>query len=389
MRYRFLQFTYIALFLTILVGAVGFSQSCIAEEADESGTTTLSIWSTVNHYTWIYELGNTTPAEISFRINDKSDSNKIKKTLYKSTLHVIFSLDHGKNILKAKHGDEVLLDKEIHYYPSYESELVSENDELEIFHTAKNESSCGTAGCHRLTLLPDDSKPVDIKKQICYQCHSHKFENYTTLHKPAAVEWHCLLCHQAEPTESDLSPGDSQRFTIENPATIAPLCYKCHKKLKVFIESKKYMHGPIGMGGCTMCHSPHGSFAPKLLLKPANSLCIGCHELQEMLKKPFIHQVVKTKGCIACHNPHSSPYPMQLTEEITKLCYDCHPKIAKLKDNHPVHGHPVFIKEKPPSNRYTLTCIKCHSPHSSDHDKLLFEDEMMMICTKCHDIGSM
>nr|MBF0220898.1 hypothetical protein [Desulfobulbaceae bacterium] len=354
------------------------------EAADES----VVLWSTVNHYTWIYTAGDLPLSEFSFLLNNAQKHDTIHAKKIGSSLHVIFSLKHGENFVEIKHLETMLEKKEIHYFPEFESELVPDEAIQEPFHTSTKESTCSATQCHRLTVDPSDFKPTDIKKQICYQCHAHKFDGFTSLHKPAALEWKCLQCHLEESRESAMFPGEPLRFTIEDPFELATLCYKCHKKLKTFIESQKYLHGPIGMQGCTMCHSPHGSTHEKLLHKESITLCIECHEAKKMINLPVVHKATTQKGCIVCHHQHSSPYRFQLRTDITKLCYTCHPKISKMENNHPVQGHPVFVKETAPSEKFKVSCVSCHSPHSSEYDKLLPLEEMMMLCVNCHKIGS-
>ncbi len=450
----------------LLVFSISLSASfAFALDDEETKEEVSIIWSTVDHYTWIYQADDRPLSEFTFLINGSTDKEKIHATKYKESLHVIFSLNYEKNTVEIKYASEILLKKEVHYYPAFESELVLGDAILEPFHTAENEASCsGTSGCHRMTVEPSDIEHTDIKstdkeqadiniaakvlaakmlaakmladkrlakkmltnkafadkihadiklaveklvdkelddekfdtikftgkkKQICYQCHFRKFDKYKYLHKPAAEEWRCLLCHDMEARETDSSPDAPVRFTIENPEEVASLCYKCHEILHEYIDSQEYIHGPIGMEGCTMCHSPHGSTQKKLLHDNATTLCVNCHEAQDMLELPVVHEVIKQKGCVACHNPHASPYPMQLREDITKLCYTCHIKIGKLKNNHPVQGHPSFIKEEPPSDDYIISCIKCHSPHASEYDKLLPAEEFMMVCIICHNYGGM
>lgn len=360
----------------------------LATVDDETADEDAVIWSTVNHYTWIYEAGDLLTNEFTFSLNGERNNEKIRVKKFERSLHVIFALKHGENSIEIKHLGLIIFNNIIHYYPGFESELVPDEAIPEPFHTSKNESSCSSGNCHRMTVEPSDLKPTDIKKQICHQCHSHKFDEFTSLHKPAAREWRCLQCHTDEMRETAISPDIPLRFTIEDPDEIASLCYKCHKKLKTYIESQKFIHGPIGMQGCTMCHSPHGSSYPKLLHKKSNTLCVECHETQHMLNKPVVHKAITQKGCTVCHHPHSSPFRLQLRADITQLCYECHPKISKLKNNHPVQGHPVFVKEKSPSEKYKVTCVSCHSPHSSEYDKLLPQEEMMMLCINCHEIGS-
>lgn len=107
-----------------------------------------------------------------------------------------------------------------------------------------------------------------------------------------------------------------------------------------------------------------------------------------VLDQPVIHGVIKSKGCTACHHPHASAHPLQLSNTGNDLCLGCHQEIKRIGNNHPVQGHPVSLKaidKKAKKDR--LSCVSCHTPHASDYPNLLEEEEVMKLCTRCHDKG--
>lgn len=81
---------------------------------------------------------------------------------------------------------------------------------------------------------------------------------------------------------------------------IEQLCYKCH----VIDLEKKYIHGPLSSGGCKICHHPHSSRYPYLLVAEAKDFCFYCHSREDVAKNE-VHSGPET-DCILCHDAHSS-----------------------------------------------------------------------------------
>jgi len=78
------------------------------------------------------------------------------------------------------------------------------------------------------------------------------------------------------------------------------LCYECHDDFKVkFIV----LHGPVGGGQCTMCHTPHMSVNENLLIRTGQAVCLYCHDKEQVMKSGA-HVEIKDVNCIECHNPH-------------------------------------------------------------------------------------
>jgi predicted CXXCH cytochrome family protein len=81
---------------------------------------------------------------------------------------------------------------------------------------------------------------------------------------------------------------------------IEELCFKCHS-LDV---RKKYIHGPIASGGCKVCHQPHGSNYPFLLVAEPKEFCLYCHD-RDAIARNDAHIGMDTQ-CTECHDAHSS-----------------------------------------------------------------------------------
>lgn len=87
---------------------------------------------------------------------------------------------------------------------------------------------------------------------------------------------------------------------------------------------------------CTICHGSHDSKKNSILLiKPLETLCIGCHSDR---KQPNEHRVdvvpiKKVRNlplangkvtCITCHDPHKNTYRPMLRMPARDLCIQCH-----------------------------------------------------------------
>jgi len=341
------------------------------------------IWSSGAHFTWIGDE-TSNPDNIIVTING---SPVLPEALtinnYNGSVHLRVQLMHGtSNLVSIQERDIPLFNADIFYAPTYESALVPEEYELKSFHIEESEAAC--VDCHRLKPQESDMIPGNPLEKICFPCHNDKFSDLKFQHKAAGINWECLRCHQAEALETDYSFYGPIKFTIKEGKRVAPLCYQCHEEQKKNYADNKYLHGPIAMGRCNMCHNPHGSNFKYFLQKEKSALCIECHEMQTLLKKPNTHKPVVKEGCIFCHNPHGSKYPLLLASEVKELCLKCHPKTEEQKSNHPVTGHPVSAAKDPHNPERPFSCVSCHNPHASDFDKMLPVEEVMMLCMNCH-----
>lgn len=123
----------------------------------------------------------------------------------------------------------------------------------------------------------------------------------------------CFLCHETSVRGGALSAGNTAGSKSSEPSrSIVPgnyvvplqeLCASCHesKSPQRANASGLWVHGPVGNGYCIMCHSPHASREPYMLLKDADALCAGCHGEGEILTRT-LHK--DRRDCISCHNPH-------------------------------------------------------------------------------------
>lgn len=91
------------------------------------------------------------------------------------------------------------------------------------------------------------------------------------------------------------------------------LCLKCHGAQ----FKGEWVHGPVAAGACLLCHHPHKSEFPHLLLTPSSRMCQNCHAIEELLPGPH-HDDLGARSraesadpstrsvCLECHLPHVS-----------------------------------------------------------------------------------
>lgn len=129
------------------------------------------------------------------------------------------------------------------------------------------------------------------------------------------------------------------RVPAKQAHTIMETCLKCHDG----IVSKKFKHGPVDGGYCTLCHDPHASENSAWLRKPVWDLCTTCHTDQgsgvhvvagfvkgkshPTRKKRDYARPGKRLSCSSCHEPHSAASPYLFAYDAKTgydLCIMCH-----------------------------------------------------------------
>lgn len=83
-------------------------------------------------------------------------------------------------------------------------------------------------------------------------------------------------------------------------AAVPELCFSCHKMGQL---EKRYVHAPALAGFCRLCHDPHASRHPFLLLAPPRQMCFYCHNPEDVAKNR-VHEDEQAP-CTQCHNPHA------------------------------------------------------------------------------------
>lgn len=110
------------------------------------------------------------------------------------------------------------------------------------------------------------------------------------VHKPYA-ENKCDVCHGR-------ASGRYEEFTKADMA----VCTTCHEGVRTQFT---HMHGPVAVGECNLCHVPHESSVPALLLDTAPAVCVRCHVPELLSSQPADH--LTSRNCLECHVGHGSP----------------------------------------------------------------------------------
>jgi predicted CXXCH cytochrome family protein len=108
-------------------------------------------------------------------------------------------------------------------------------------------------------------------------------------------------------------------------------------------------------------------------LKPGaeGRLCLDCHtDFADVLKKASVHTPVRSQECVGCHSPHASNHGKLLAASGNAVCAECHPGV-------PVAG--AKSVHKPVAEG----CTKCHDPHASGFAQNLVKAPQEL-CTSCH-----
>ncbi len=127
-------------------------------------------------------------------------------------------------------------------------------------------------------------------------------------------------------------------------------------------QSQLTFHAPFRDKQCGLCHEVRKSGAwlqgvPDLAV-PVESLCAKCHEAPATA---FVHGPVEMRSCQLCHAHHSSPNPhLVTTARVVDLCRRCHDTSTfATADAHKEYGD--------------RSCTECHDPHAGERQYLLRE----------------
>jgi predicted CXXCH cytochrome family protein len=144
---------------------------------------------------------------------------------------------------------------------------------------------------------------------------------------------------------------------------------KCHAA----IGEGKYVHGPVAVGECQICHGKsqkHREMPYRYKFgKTGNisSACIFCHTSFESGEITVKHE--KYEECIACHTHHGSSNMYQLSSEGSKLCFQCHEQaIATHQETTRItrfrNGNMNLHFEHIEKSVMERTCLSCHETHA-------------------------
>lgn len=200
------------------------------------------------------------------------------------------------------------------------------------------------------------------KRCVTAECHV-SIVKHKYLHGPLAIN-ECTVCH-------DLLPGNQHKFRLTEIE--AKLCLTCHKRVDT---AGLTLHDPVAKGKCLGCHDPHGSEEKFQVRKtPAAKLCNECHNKKPVITGKFVHTPAGRGECLACHRPHGSKAKKLLDATGRNLCLKkCHEK-----------KRPVFVAGKEQKVHLTSEeCTRCHRTHDSNYPSLLTRSSADLCLDGCH-----
>ena len=147
-----------------------------------------------------------------------------------------------------------------------------------------------------------------------------KGKKLALIHKPYA-SGRCDGCHVI-PRDVVTSPKENESPSIGKGGRMpgilkAPrqrLCSECHESLSASkVEAKGlWLHTALAKGDWNVCHDPHQSENPGILIRKREMICLKCHSCKDLIKIPKHDQPEK---CLNCHNPHMGKNRLLLRKE--------------------------------------------------------------------------
>jgi predicted CXXCH cytochrome family protein len=218
-----------------------------------------------------------------------------------------------------------------------------------------------------------------LPEETCLGCHENIIKVWAPESKHARMGG-CKECHEPH------------GVGVENNLKFEPKqgCLSCHRDPTLGFGDvvRKYVHGPMNMGDCTICHNWHSDYGNKQLSDTTGNLCAQCHE-QEWLntsnsKELVVHKPVAEGHCNACHNPHSADNQAFLKFVGNDLCLKCHDMSTH---RHSLNSKPrissIQVPKDWPLSKGKLSCSGCHKGHMSTEKAFLPKDRESL-CQTCH-----
>lgn len=225
----------------------------------------------------------------------------------------------------------------------------------------------------------------------CIKCHDEDndvpiFPIFKTKHAQMAdpnspfANKQCESCHGAGKRHIETAKDDENKiigtiysFKDNDPTDVDTLnkqCLVCHKQgARVFWEGGAHQINDIK---CVNCHIIHSAQDNVLSLTKQNTVCFTCHKkIRADTLKRSTHPLRQGRmNCADCHESHGDINEFSLiTARINDTCYSCHAE----------KRGPVLWPHEP----VVEDCTICHSPHGSNHAKLL-KSRPTFLCKQCH-----
>ncbi|MDW8307880.1 MAG: cytochrome c3 family protein [Verrucomicrobiales bacterium] len=231
-------------------------------------------------------------------------------------------------------------------------------------------NSCATP--QRTVVVPQEIPGATfVGDRVCYECHTNYARVFPAspharlqiAQAPPPGEAGCEACHG--PGSRHVAAPARGSGLILNPGRDPAACFRCH--LETHAEFALPQHHPVleGRMNCVQCHDPHGFD----MLKPARGLALArvnetCGECHRDQAKPFVfeHEAMR-EGCTVCHVPHGSVNPKLLVERDNNLCLKCHAQIQGPLGG----GSSIFIGKEDHTDKLRLGSCWSAGCHTAVH----------------------
>jgi predicted CXXCH cytochrome family protein len=277
-------------------------------------------------------------------------------------------------------------------------ETLKEQLKKSFVHLPFKEGDCSS--CHDPHASTEENQILDAPNKLCKKCHAPRCKAGGVSITFATDKMDCSTCHGGHSSNVSglLGPYGHTAFLdkkceqchepivadrkITTRLTGKDVCFSCHKKDPAKFKEND-VHGSDAKGGCTLCHSYHASKKKNLTVKESLA-CFTCHQntekrtlLMEKALKSIKCIPVKDRKCFECHIPPHSNNPLYFKADSILTCSRCHEAQHKV-------AHPIGQEVKDPRNGQPITCITCHSMHSSKSEFMLLYDRKRTLCIQCH-----
>ena len=162
--------------------------------------------------------------------------------------------------------------------------------------------------CAAPAALAQEQKHSDPSRScVSSECHAPVVK-HKYLHGPLQVG-QCTVCHAP-------LPGSDHKFKLVE--TEAKLCLTCHKRVDTpGINTAR--PGGKGKVPCVPRPARLGRTFP-VRKSPAVKLCNECHNKKPVLTRKYAHKPVAHGECLSCHRPHATKEKNLLDASGSKLC---------------------------------------------------------------------
>jgi len=229
------------------------------------------------------------------------------------------------------------------------------------------ETCHGPGGDHAARLRSGEERPLipmfndeaihedaDGHNGVCLDCHDDQHRSDWAGSDHGFAELACVDCHQIHAAQDPMVGGFGE----------VEVCMTCHADVRADFMQRSSHPVREGLMACTDCHAPHGTADGSGLVAGAGTdTCYSCHAEK---RGPMLweHAPV-SEDCGLCHDPHGSVNPAMLVQRPPLLCQSCHSST----------GHPslAFTGAGLPTGSpspYLLgsSCLNCHAQvHGSNH----------------------